>query len=113
MKTEDERSDNVNCITFPGISRPNEDLVLRREIFGVNVIPPKPPVSFLRLVLEALKDTTLIILQVAAVVSIALSFFEAKEKKITKQQLVAEGYFTGDVHFERHCLYRKTNSNKR
>ncbi|XP_045126514.1 plasma membrane calcium-transporting ATPase 4-like [Portunus trituberculatus] len=61
-----------------GISSDPEDLDVRREYYGSNVIEPKPPPSFLRLVFEALKDTTLIILQVAAVLSIVLSFFHAE-----------------------------------
>ncbi|RUS89019.1 hypothetical protein EGW08_003266, partial [Elysia chlorotica] len=38
------------------------DLEERRKMFGSNVIPPKPPKSFLQLVWEALQDVTLIIL---------------------------------------------------
>ncbi|XP_042884673.1 plasma membrane calcium-transporting ATPase 2-like isoform X1 [Penaeus japonicus] len=62
-----------------GIANSTEDLLRRREVFGPNEIPPKSPKSFLRLIWEALKDTTLIILQVAAVVSICLSFFHAED----------------------------------
>ena len=74
----------LHYITFPpsspptGISSDPEDLDVRRKYYGSNVIEPKPPPSFLRLVFEALKDTTLIILQVAAVLSIVLSFFHAE-----------------------------------
>lgn len=48
----------------------------RREVFGSNLIPPKPPKTFLTLVWEALQDVTLIILEVAAVVSLGLSFYK-------------------------------------
>lgn len=48
----------------------------RRETFGSNVIPPKPPKTFLQLVWEALQDITLIILEVAAIVSLGLSFYK-------------------------------------
>ncbi|XP_064094665.1 plasma membrane calcium-transporting ATPase 2-like isoform X5 [Macrobrachium nipponense] len=78
-----------------GIVKPEESLEHRRDVFGANVIPPKAPKSFLHLVWEAMKDTTLIILQVAAVVSIVLSFFEAgeevKEKSHEPSILVDEG----------------------
>ena len=47
----------------------------RRDVFGSNTIPPKPPKTFMQLVWEALQDVTLIILQVAAVISLALSFY--------------------------------------
>jgi len=53
---------------------PNDPAILarRRQIFGANVIPPKPPKTFLQLMWEAIQDVTLIILQVAAIVSLIL-----------------------------------------
>ncbi|XP_064604968.1 plasma membrane calcium-transporting ATPase 2-like isoform X2 [Liolophura sinensis] len=59
-----------------GLSGNPVDLEHRRKTFGSNVIPPKPPKSFLRLVWEALQDVTLIILIVAAIVSLGLSFYK-------------------------------------
>jgi len=47
---------------------------MRRKIYGRNYIPPKKPKTFLELIWEALQDVTLIILEVAAVVSLVLSF---------------------------------------
>ncbi|VDD74998.1 unnamed protein product [Mesocestoides corti] len=47
----------------------------RTQIFGSNVIPPKPPKTFLQLMWEALQDVTLIVLMAAAVVSLALSLY--------------------------------------
>jgi len=58
-----------------GLSGNAADLDHRRLTFGSNTIPPKPPKTFLELVWEALQDVTLIILQVAAVVSLGLSFY--------------------------------------
>ncbi|XP_025830661.1 plasma membrane calcium-transporting ATPase 2 isoform X6 [Agrilus planipennis] len=58
-----------------GLSGSQADLDHRREVFGSNSIPPKPPKTFLQLVWEALQDITLIILEVAAIVSLALSFY--------------------------------------
>ena len=55
------------------------ELEARRHVYGTNFIPPKKPKSFLRLVWEALQDVTLIILEVAAIVSLALSFYPAPE----------------------------------
>ena len=40
------------------------------------MIPPKPPKTFLQLVWEALQDITLIILEIAALVSLGLSFYQ-------------------------------------
>lgn len=48
------------------------DLAARVEIFGTNFIPPKPPKAFWVLMWEAAQDVTLIILVVAAVISIVL-----------------------------------------
>merc|ERR1719376_813588 len=49
---------------------------MRRQIYGTNVIPPKKPKTLLELIWEALQDVTLIILEVAAVISLALSFYK-------------------------------------
>uniref|UniRef100_A0A8B9YYU8 Calcium-transporting ATPase n=1 Tax=Bos mutus grunniens TaxID=30521 RepID=A0A8B9YYU8_BOSMU len=47
----------------------------RKQIFGQNFIPPKKPKTFLQLVWEALQDVTLIILEIAAIISLGLSFY--------------------------------------
>ncbi|KAH8331325.1 hypothetical protein KR074_003549 [Drosophila pseudoananassae] len=52
----------------------------RRDTFGSNIIPPKPPKTFLTLVWEALQDVTLIILEVAALVSLGLSFYKPADE---------------------------------
>jgi len=57
------------------------DLSRRREVFGSNVIPPKPPKSFLQLVWEAMQDITLIILMIAAVISLGLSFYQFDDEE--------------------------------
>nr|ABL63470.1 plasma membrane calcium ATPase [Pinctada fucata] len=59
-----------------GLSGAPADLEDRRTVFGSNVIPPKPPKTFLQLVWEALQDVTLIILLVAALISLGLSFYK-------------------------------------
>uniref|UniRef100_A0A1B0CDK4 Calcium-transporting ATPase n=1 Tax=Lutzomyia longipalpis TaxID=7200 RepID=A0A1B0CDK4_LUTLO len=46
-----------------GLSGSRTDSEHRRETFGSNTIPPKPPKTFLQLVWEALQDVTLIILE--------------------------------------------------
>ncbi|TNN45563.1 Plasma membrane calcium-transporting ATPase 1 [Liparis tanakae] len=53
----------------------SEDIDRRRQVFGSNVIPPKKAKTFLELVWEALQDPTLIILEVAAIISLGLSFY--------------------------------------
>ena len=59
-----------------GLSGESKDLEERQNLFGANVIPPKPPKTFLELVWEALQDVTLIILEVAAIISLALAFYQ-------------------------------------
>lgn len=62
-----------------GLTGDPKDLELRKQVFGANVIPPKPPKTFLQLVWEALQDVTLIILEVAALISLALAFYKPPE----------------------------------
>nr|XP_025958301.1 plasma membrane calcium-transporting ATPase 2 [Dromaius novaehollandiae] len=62
----------------PGAGRSGTaaDLEKRKLIFGKNFIPPKKPKTFLQLVWEALQDVTLIILEIAAIISLGLSFYQ-------------------------------------
>jgi len=62
-----------------GLTGSSPDTLRRLDMFGSNVIPPKPPKSFLELVWEAIQDVTLIILIVAAAISLALSFMHLDE----------------------------------
>ena len=54
-----------------GINGSEADVVLRRSVFGANKYQKPPPKSFLSFVIEALKDTTIIILLACAVLSLA------------------------------------------
>ena len=67
----------MEVVCVPGLD--GNDLPKRRQVFGANVIPPKPPKSFLQLAWEALQDITLIILMIAAAISIGLSFYRPPE----------------------------------
>nr|DBA33923.1 TPA: hypothetical protein GDO54_001542 [Pyxicephalus adspersus] len=58
-----------------GLSGNLTDLEKRRQEFGKNFIPPKKAKTFLQLVWEALQDVTLIILEIAAIISLGLSFY--------------------------------------
>uniref|UniRef100_A0A8C5AXD3 Calcium-transporting ATPase n=1 Tax=Gadus morhua TaxID=8049 RepID=A0A8C5AXD3_GADMO len=59
-----------------GLSDNVADLEKRTAVFGQNFIPPKKPKTFLQLVWEALQDVTLIILEIAAIISLGLSFYQ-------------------------------------
>lgn len=72
----------IKCVFylyFLGLSGSPADLEDRIKCFGSNIIPPKPPKTFFQLVWEALQDVTLIILLVAALISLGLSFYPAGE----------------------------------
>ncbi|XP_072276358.1 plasma membrane calcium-transporting ATPase 2 isoform X8 [Pyxicephalus adspersus] len=58
-----------------GLPGTQVDLEKRRQVYGRNFIPPKKPKTFLQLVWEALQDVTLIILEIAAIISLGLSFY--------------------------------------
>ncbi|KAF7637879.1 Calcium-transporting ATPase [Meloidogyne graminicola] len=64
-----------------GIPNNADELNRRRQMFGKNEIPPHPPKSILTLVWEALQDMTLVILLIAAVISLGLSFYGPHEEK--------------------------------
>ncbi|XP_071816390.1 plasma membrane calcium-transporting ATPase 1-like isoform X2 [Apostichopus japonicus] len=62
-----------------GIRGFKDDIDRRTDVFGANIIPPKPPKTFLQLMWEALQDATLIMLIVAAFISLGLSFLPSSE----------------------------------
>ncbi|TWW62809.1 Plasma membrane calcium-transporting ATPase 2 [Takifugu flavidus] len=64
-----------NWFSSEGLSGNPFDLENRHKAFGQNFIPPKKAKTFLQLVWEALQDVTLIILEVAAIISLGLSFY--------------------------------------
>uniref|UniRef100_A0A8C6YEY5 Calcium-transporting ATPase n=1 Tax=Naja naja TaxID=35670 RepID=A0A8C6YEY5_NAJNA len=66
---------HLNTSPIEGLPGTTADLDKRRLIFGKNFIPPKKPKTFIQLVWEALQDVTLIILEIAAIISLGLSFY--------------------------------------
>lgn len=76
-------------VSFSGLSGNPADLEKRKQVFGQNLIPPKKPKTFLELVWEALQDVTLIILEIAAIISLVLSFYrppgEENERECAEQ----------------------------
>jgi len=71
----------LNTSETDGLTGEKSDVEHRRDVFGSNTIPPKPPKTFLQLVWEALQDVTLIILEVAAIVSLGLSFYKPPQQE--------------------------------
>jgi len=63
-----------------GLSGNKQDIEHRRETFGSNVIPPKPPKTFFQLVCEAVQDITLIILIISALISLVLSLYKPEDE---------------------------------
>lgn len=68
-------------LLFVGLSGSTADLEHRKETFSSNTIPPKPPKTFMQLVWEALQDVTLIILEIAALVSLGLSLYKPADEE--------------------------------
>ena len=64
--------DIIISYNYIGTCGDKSDLQARRDEFGSNTIPPKPSKTLLQLVWEALQETTLIILVIAAVVSLGM-----------------------------------------
>jgi Ca2+ transporting ATPase len=71
-----------------GLSGNRADLDHRRETFGSNTIPPKPPKTFFQLVCEAVQDITLIILIISATISLALSFYKPEDEDEGKYHIL-------------------------
>lgn len=76
----------------PGLSGQPADIEKRKTVFGQNLIPPKKAKTFLQLVWEALQDVTLIILEVAAIVSLGLSFYKPPDAERERKQHL-QSYF--------------------
>jgi len=72
--------------TSLGVSSKTEDIEVRKEAFGSNVYEKPPKKKFLSFVIEALKDTTIIILFVCAVLSLGFG---------VKQHGLKEGWYDG------------------
>ena len=68
--------------TDKGLSGNKADIEHRRETFGSNIIPPKPPKTFFQLVCEAVQDITLIILIISALISLVLSFYKPEDEDL-------------------------------
>ncbi len=75
-----------------GLSGNPVDLEKRHTAFGQNFIPPKKAKTFLQLVWEALQDVTLIILEIAAIISLGLSFYHPPGGD-------SEGWYSQSVNF--------------
>jgi P-type Ca2+ transporter type 2B len=92
-----------------GLSGSATDVAHRRETFGSNTIPPKPPKTFFQLVCEAVQDITLIILIVAALVSLVLSFYKPEddsEGRFARRSLPTSR-LTFSFHFSSPRCYRR------
>ncbi|EPB71320.1 e1-E2 ATPase, partial [Ancylostoma ceylanicum] len=88
-----------------GLPNNAADLDKRRSAFGANTIPPAKSKSFARLVFDACRDPTLIILVVAGFINLALSFYEPEmqapvdEETVTAAALVAGALLNNTVGF--------------
>ncbi|KAI3375629.1 hypothetical protein L3Q82_003943 [Scortum barcoo] len=83
--------DNLRTSAVKGLDGNLEDIKNRKQKFGQNLISPKKPKTFVQLVWEALQDITLIILMVAAVISLGLSFYSPPDAERQNCGQVAGG----------------------
>lgn len=83
------------CLVIAGLDGNSEDIDRRKQEFGQNLIPPKKPKTFVQLVWEALQDVTLIILEVAAIISLGLSFYRPPDAE--RQSELALCLFDGSL----------------
>lgn len=83
------------CLVIAGLDGNSEDIDRRKQEFGQNLIPPKKPKTFVQLVWEALQDVTLIILEVAAIISLGLSFYRPPDAE--RQRELALCLFDGTL----------------
>lgn len=81
----------LSLSTCAGLSGNPFDLENRHNAFGQNFIPPKKAKTFLQLVWEALQDVTLIILEIAAIISLGLSFYHPPGGDSTGQYTESHG----------------------
>jgi len=75
------------------------DLDQRRQKYGVNKMERKPPPSIFELFLDAMKDTTIIVLLIAAVISIIIGAISCSihlGKTCPRQPLWDIGYTPGN-----------------
>ncbi|VDM82053.1 unnamed protein product [Strongylus vulgaris] len=78
-----------------GLSNNAAELDKRRTTFGANTIPPAASKSFVRLVFDACRDPTLIILVVAGFVNLALSFYEPEMQAPVEETTTAASLLAG------------------
>lgn len=94
--------------SLSGLSGNPADLEKRKQVFGENQIPPKKPKTFLELVWEALQDVTLIILEIAAIISLVLSFYRPpggeNEREYLEQTSVTLSWVLSTVT-EKHAVF--------
>lgn len=68
-----------------GLDGTDDDIKLRKQVFGSNKLIAITSKSFLSLVLEALQEKTMIMLEICALVSLALSFYHPSNESSDDQ----------------------------
>lgn len=83
--------DLLKTSTTLGLSCAPREHRVRHDVFGYNKIPKVSPKSFLRLIWEALLDSTLIILVSAALISLILNYVKPSEENDDEKHGWIEG----------------------
>jgi len=81
-----------------GIEGTKEEIQKRVKTFGRNEIPPKKPKTIFELAFEAVQDTTLIMLIICSIISIALSFYHPPDEQLD-EEIVTESKDMGNLEW--------------
>ncbi|KAG6895384.1 hypothetical protein C0992_001571 [Termitomyces sp. T32_za158] len=73
---EDGKDDQIAKVLEPSSDVLNASVDERRRVYGPNLLPKRPSKSLLYLMWLALKDKVLVLLSIAAVISLALGLFQ-------------------------------------
>lgn len=94
-----------------------KDLESRRKIYGRNEFPEPPSATWFDLFLESFEDTTIIVLVVAAVVSLAVGVYEDPSKGWIEGAAILSAVLivalvTATNNYNKEAQFRKLNAVK-
>lgn len=100
-----------------GLSGDSKDLESRRATFGRNEFPEPPSATWFELFLESFEDTTIIVLVVAAVVSLAVGVYEDPSKGWIEGAAILAAVLivalvTATNNYNKEAQFRKLNAVK-
>ena len=88
-----------------GLDTTGDDIKLRKQVFGSNKLTEITSKSFHSLIFEALQEKTMVMLEICALVSLALSFYHPSNES-SDDQSKSSGFWI----FFSHCNIIQTTS---